>query len=420
VSEIPGTLWTYLGCLLLASGFFSSSETALFSLSRAQRLNASPAVQAILARPRRLLLTILLCNLLVNVTFFAFSSRLLPGDKGRKDFLVGLAALVLVLVFGEILPKTIGLRARSGVARLSSPILLVLSTLMTPLSAPVIRLLDRIHARLSRVLGEERRVTPEILTRVMERGAQDGHLLDTEADLLAEIIELDEIRVREIMTPRVDALFVDVSGNDRDEAIRRALERRQSWLPVIDGNPDKVVGRVRVTELVRHPDWSLRRLVMPVKFVPEVASALDLLRNLRRDRTSEAVVVDEWGGTAGFVEAEDVFEEIVGDLRAEGEERVPAVVPLGEGRFRVAGSLSIRDWNEAFGLSVVPIEFETVGGFVTALLGRIPRTGDRVRSGNLELLVHEVRGRRVLTVELEAKEPGEGLRPGVEVREMVS
>ena len=118
----------------------------------------------------------------------------------------------------------------------------------------MIRLLDRIHARFGRVLGDERRVTPEILARVMERGAKDGHLLDSEADLLAEIIELDEIRVREIMTPRVDALFCDLSGADRDEAVRRALERRQSWLPVIDADPDKVVGRVRVTELVRHPE----------------------------------------------------------------------------------------------------------------------------------------------------------------------
>jgi CBS domain containing-hemolysin-like protein len=111
-------------------------------------------------------------------------------------------------------------------------------------------------------------------------------------------------------------------------------------------------------------------------------------------------VVDEYGGTAGVVTAEDAFEQILGDLRSEGEARGPAVEPLGDGRFRVPGDLPIREWNEAFGLAVVPREFETVGGFVTALLGHIPRAGDQVRVGELELVVHEVRRRRVLTVDL--------------------
>jgi len=120
---------------------------------------------------------------------------------------------------------------------------------------------------------------------------------------------------------------------------------------------------------------------------------------------AEAVVVDEWGGTAGTVTAEHLFEEIVGDLRAENEARVPAAVPLGEGRYRIAGSLTIRDWNDRFGLAIVPMEFETVGGFVTAQLGRLPRTGDVVRAENLVLEVHEVRGRRILTVDIRVEEP---------------
>ena len=101
-----------------------------------------------------------------------------------------------------------------------------------------------------------------------------------------------------------------------------------------------------------------------------------------------------------MVTTEDVFEQILGDLRIEGEEHAPAVVSLGNGRFRVPGELSIREWNEAFGLEVVPREFETVGGFVTALLGRIPRAGDEVRLGELELVVHEVQRRRVKTIDL--------------------
>ena len=171
-------------------------------------------------------------------------------------------------------------------------------------------------------------------------------------------------------------------------------------LPVIDGEPDRVLGRVSLRDLLRSPERSIRALVTPVKFVPEVASSLDVLRALREDHASEAVVVDEWGGTAGVVTAEQAFEPILGDLRGEGEERGPQLVPLGGGRFRVPGSLPIREWNQAFGLRVVPREFETVGGFVTALLGRVPRSGDQVRVGELELVVHEVRRRRVVTVDI--------------------
>jgi CBS domain containing-hemolysin-like protein len=205
------------------------------------------------------------------------------------------------------------------------------------------------------------------------------------------------------MTPRVDALMLDVDG-DVQACLEEAARRRLNWVPVIDEDPDHVIGCVKLRDLYLRGERSVRQLVMPVKFVPEVADALDLLRDFRADRTAEAVVVDEWGGTAGIVTVEDVFEEIVGELRVEGEERERPVVPLGEGRFRVTGALSIRDWNDEFGFRVVPTEYETVGGFVTALLGRIPKAGDVARAGDLVFEVSEVRGRRVLAVDMHVEE----------------
>ena len=399
MSDAPFWLWSLLVGLILASGYFSSSETAFFSLSSEERAKAPRTLRLMVQDPRRLLVTVLLCNLVVNVLFFAFAARLAPEDELGK-ILVGLGALVCVLIGGEILPKTLALAAPPFVARLTTPGVALAYLVLFPLARPVLFVLDRVQHSLDRFLRPERGITPDLLAKVLERGAEEGHLLASEADLLSEIIELDDIRVREIMKPRVDTLFLDISGDERDEACRRALQQHQTWLPVVDGDADHVVGRVAVRELLRKRERPVRQLVMPVKFVPEVASAMDLLRSLHEDRTSGAVVVDEWGGTAGFVTAEDVFEEIVGDLRTENEARVPAVVPLGEGRFRVSGGLPIRDWNERFGLEVVPRDFETVGGFVTALLGRIPRTGDVVVSGELEMLVHEVRGRRVMTVDI--------------------
>lgn len=404
MNAAPLWLWGALATLLFLSGLFSSSETALFSLSARQKERAGLAAQRLLTQPRKLLVSVLLCNILVNILYFALAARLMPEGGGVEEFLVGVGILVALLVFGEILPKTFGLRVRVQVARLTAPPLRVAVFVLGPLSRPLRVFLEGANRIISLWLPVERGVTSEVLARIMERGAEEGALLGVEADLLAEVIELDDIRVREIMTPRVDALFLDVSEEEREAVVAEALARRLSWLPVVDGSADKVVGRVRVRDLLQRRERPIRRMVMPVKFVPEVASALDLLQTLREDRTSEAVVVDEWGGTAGFVTAEDVFEEIVGDLRTEDEARVPAVVPLGEGRYRVAGGLAIRDWNDAFGLKVVPREFETVGGFVTALLGRIPRAGDEVRAGDLEMEVHEVRGRRVTTVDIGVRE----------------
>ncbi len=415
MSDVPLWLWGVLAGLLVLSGFFSSSETALFSLRPSQRALAGGAVRKLLARPRDLLTTVLIANLVVNVLFFAFAARLLTAvDEGAEPadasagtlnaLYVGIGALVAILIAGEILPKTVGLRARVVVARFAAPILTVIALALGPLRRALTRALDATTALVSRWLHDDRGLTPDDLAHVLERGAEEGMLLDVEADLLAEIVELDDIRVREIMTPRVDTLFLDHSGEGRAEATRSAIRERQSWLPVIEGDADHVVGRVRVRDLVNQPERPVSQLVMPMKFVPEVASALDLLRVLQEDRVAEAMVIDEWGGTAGFVTIEDVFEEIVGDLRAEGEEREQPAVPLGEGRYRVAGQLSIRDWNEVFGVDVVPTEFETVGGFVTALLGRIPRTGDVARAGGLVMEVREVRGRRVIAVDIGVEE----------------
>jgi CBS domain containing-hemolysin-like protein len=195
-------------------------------------------------------------------------------------------------------------------------------------------------------------------------------------------------------------LDLEASEDDNLQIVARALARRQTWLAAIRGQPDDLVGIVRLRDLLREEDRPLSEIVRPALFVPEVASVLDLLKQLREHKGSEAIVIDEYGGTAGAVTIEAVFEEIVGDLRVEGEAQEAPVEALGEGRFRVSGSLSIRDWNEQFGRDLVPDGFETVGGFVTALLGRIPRAGDRVRLGGLVSQVHEVRGRRVRSVDM--------------------
>ena len=395
-------VWAILSVLLAGSAFCSASETALFSLDEPGRERAGPATQRLFANAQALLITLLILNLLVNVSIFAAASIFAHAQQGSHAIAIGAVALVGVLLFGEILPKTFALRAPVAVSRAVAPALIVLVALLGPPRRVVRELVEAAMRLLGDAAREEPRITAETLAEVLGQSAEVGILAASEADLLAEVVELEGIRVREIMKPRVDMLALDLNASEDDniQIMARALARRLTWLPVIRGHADQVAGCVRMRDILSQPDRRLAELVRPALFVPEVAGVLDLLKLLRDRHETEAVVADEWGGTAGVVTIEDVFEEIVGDLRVEGEEHERLVEPLGDGRFRLSGSLSIRDWNERFNLEVVPEGFETVGGLVTALLGRIPRAGDRVRQGDLVWEVREVRGRRVRSADM--------------------
>ncbi|MFO1009365.1 MAG: hemolysin family protein [Planctomycetota bacterium] len=394
--------WIALPVLVGCSAFFSSIETALFSLDEPDLERAGSSAKRLMRDPQRVLLSVLLGNLFVNVLFFSVVSDLLPRVHEYDGLVYGGVALVAVLLLGEIVPKSLALRAPLGFARVGAGALELFMTITRPALAIARFALEVVVRALGGFAREESGLTTEDLAEVLESSAGHGVIEGDEADLLAEVVELEGVRVRELMTPRVDMLALDLAVplEEQRKIVEQALERRHVWLPVVRGTPDEVVGQVRLRELLAGGARPLKELVRRVQFVPEVASGLDLLRVLREGKAAEAVVVDEYGGTAGIVTIEDVFEQILGDLRVEDEEAPPLVVALGEGRFRVAGALSIRDWNERFGHQVVPAGFQTIGGFVTALLGRIPRAGDRVRFGPLALRVHDVRGRRVKSVDL--------------------
>jgi len=395
--------WLGASAMLLSSGFFSGAETALFSLAEEQIATAKPRVRKLLSQPREVLVTILLGNLFINLLFFTSLPYMFPAAMQSHGLLTGAAALVALLVVGEIVPKTLALRSSQRVSSLVAVPLVPILAWLRPLHRLVNAIMDVILRALGVGLAGERGVSPQDLATALELSAQDGDLAGREADLLAEIVDLGHLRVREIMTPRVDMLAADLDhdAEQRTHLLEETERQGLTWLPVIRGDADTVVGRVLVRDMFLQPDRPLAEISMPVTFVPEVASVLSMLETLRSERVAEAIVIDEWGGTAGVVTLEDLFEELVGEMRVEGEELDRTVIPLGEGCYRVAGGASIRDWNDFFEAEVVPNAFETVGGYVTALLGRIPREGDEVTLGaGLGCKVTEVRGRRVLSVEL--------------------
>lgn len=395
-----------LALLLCGSGLLSACETALLSLTPAERRRVGAPVETLLADPRGVLISILFVNLVINLMFFTFAARLAPGDDPWIDALWGLGAVAVLVAFGETVPKIIALRARVGVARRCARALGTLVAVVRPLRGLFERVLELFYRALGPAGQPESGVTHEALAQALERSAQKGLILGSEAEFLSGVIELEGVRVREIMTPRVEMVFLDRSEDNRAEAIAQGLALKLPWLIVIDGGPDRIVGRVRLRELLAPSPKPLAELITPVRFVPEIASAMAALTFLREQHLAQAVVVDEWGGTAGLLTIEDVFESIVGDLRVEGEREERPIAALPDGGFRVAGWLSIRDWNDLFGFRVIATEFETIAGFVTVLLGRIPRVGDAVRHGPFLFRVHALRGRRIEVLDISVSRQG--------------
>jgi putative hemolysin len=381
--------------LLVLSACFSASETALFSLGPAEEARAGEAARRLLEHPRSLLVAILLGNLCVNVLMFAFAASWLKRFEPGEQIVGNLVMLGVVVVFGEVLPKTVALRARAGVARVMSKPMSAFVSLVLPARRAADFALEFIYRALGPSGRSEEAVTTQALSLALDRSAQQGVLLESEASILTGLLELEDVRVREIMTPRVEMLLLDLGGEQRQEVARMGVELKAPWVVVIDGAPDNIAGRVRVRSLLMRPDAPLSELIEPCHFVPEVSSAFRTLQFLRERGAAQAVVVDEWGGTAGLITVESIFEELVGDLRVEGESASRAVERRPDGAFEVDGALSIREWNELFGARVAPREFETLGGLVAALLGRIPRAGDHVVSGPLEFEVLATRRRRV-------------------------
>lgn len=393
--------------LLCMSALISGSETALLSLDEEQARRVGPRAQALLARPQQLLSAVLIANVAVNTLFFAFAARGAEDAVGLDAWIEGLLALALVVVFGEVLPKNLARRSPEPIARIAAPFLSVIAVFTSPLA----RLLELALVPLYRVLGRfgerEQGLSSSAISDALRQAAEQGHLLGDEARFLTAIVRLEDMRVREVMTPRVDLIVLDVSEEGRADVVRRALDTKTPWVLVVDGRPDAIIGRVRTRNLAVHVARPVREMLEPCVFVPEVAFAVSALRVLREQHVAEGVVIDEWGGTAGLVSVETIFEEVVGDLRVEGEATYQPVVELEDGSFEIDGALSIRDWNERFGQGVVPREFETLSGFVTALLGRLPKVGDSCTSGPLEFRVLRMRRRRIERVGVRALETGE-------------
>ena len=401
--------WRFLAVpvLLCLSAFFSGAETALFSLSagRLHRLvQSGPAggvLSSLMRSPQRLLNTLLLGNMLVNTTYTGIWAVLVIDLEacGAPAWVTGAASvmpLVLLILLGESSPK---MAAMAAINRSALVVAWPLAIIQRALG-PLLWLMEHLAVRpLTRLLAPRPALRPDItgdeLASVLELSARRGMLDRSASSLLREIIELTDLRVADIMVPRVDMVTYDVDAPPQGllDLFRRTRLRR---VPLYEGDVEHIVGVVQAKRLFLGGSARLRDLADKVLFVPETANVERLLIQFRVRRAQMAIAVDEYGGTAGLVTLTDALAEIVGDIRDRRQaRREPAVRRIADRQFLLDGDLPIHEWADTFRMELSSRRISTIGGFVTSLLGRIPRAGDEVTYRNLRFAVQSVRGRRI-------------------------
>ncbi|MFA6135071.1 MAG: hemolysin family protein [Phycisphaerae bacterium] len=410
--------WNILVMLVLLgiSGFLSGTETALFNLSPGQmfRMRTSGKsgriVAALMAKPRQVLNTILLLNMCVNVGYAAITAMAVISleDAGGSPWAVGAASIVPLLVlilFGEVSPKMFAFALGAPWAQAAAPILLVLQRGLSPLLWVVDRVIVYPATQMiapGRPSNSD--ITSDELAAMLDISARKGVIERDVNVLLQEIVELTDLSAGDIMVPRVDMNAYDIDDGRAGlvELFKRSHLRK---IPVYQKDIDHILGVIHAKRLLLEPSSPLRELVAKVPFVPEAANIERVLTQFRVTRTQMAIVVDEYGGTAGLVTLEDVLEEIVGDIPGPHEETVaPSVQRLSEREYLLDGELPIHEWADAFKMDLVSKRMSTIGGFVVSLLGAIPKVGDVVTYRNLRFTVISLRKRRIDKLHLELLE----------------
>jgi len=393
--------------LLCGSAFFSGAETAFFNLTRKQirlfeqsKHKLPNLVAKLLDKPKQLLGCLLFGNMTVNVLFFAASSvltvRFTKEIGAPAAAITAFVTFIILIMFGEIFPKSVAFANSRVLSEIAALPALLLLRVLTPVVF-VIRVLT-VEPALRLLLGrqqERRPISTGEFKFLIEQVRKRGLITADENRLLGEIIQLGFLKVRHVMRPRVD--MVACSVDDTTQKAHEMMEKNHLIkLPVYAGRKDNIIGLVYLRQLLLRPTESLDKLVQQAHFVPEQKTVESLLEFFRKTGTDTAIVVDEYGGIAGSVRLEDIAEELFGPIEiTEGIEPIEKIGPF---EYRLAGSLAIHDWADAFGVDFEETRISTVGGLVTALLGRIPKAGDVAYSKNIKFTVETVKKHRIETL----------------------
>ena len=387
--------------LIILSGFFSSAETALFSISKTRAIHISKdgkktsrLIKKLKADPHTLLTTILIGNNLVNVGAAALATAL--SIKAFPNFAVGIATggmTFLILVFGEVFPKSIATRNNLLIARMAIYPVYWLSLIFFP----VIKFLNFIPWLTGRI-KTPKTITEEELITFVEVVEEEGEIKEEEKELIHNIFEFDDTNASEIMTPRADMFVVEA---DAPLDTKQIIDSGFSRIPVIEDSIDQVIGILNIKDLFMHmakgkPKMDARKIMRTPYFIPENKKLDTLLHQFKKSKNHMAVVVDEHGGVSGLITLEDALEEIVGEIEDETDKDEKQIIRLKKNTWAILGKSDIEDVNEATGMNIPDTTaYDTFSGYILDTIGKIPREKEEFAIDGYTIIVERREGNRI-------------------------
>jgi CBS domain containing-hemolysin-like protein len=395
---------------LVVAGFFAACEGAFFQLAMptgrdgAEREAGSSHTARLLERPDRLQAALELGHLLgvvwVAALTWVVTRRILGGAPEIVAFAVAiLVAGFVVVVVGELAPKALGMQRAAAWTTRVSPIIAAWRAMLTPVIA-VAAALGRATERMVPPASQTAPPASDDLRTLVAETTERSELELGEREMITSIFAFGETTVREVMTPRTDIVALEITA-PWDEIMATVRESERSRVPVYEESLDRIVGLVYAKDLLAiahglaEPPERLTEILWDAAFVPEAKKIDDLLRQFQGEEIHMAVVVDEYGGTAGIVTLEDILEELVGEIQDEYDVEEPLLAPLEDGVLRLDGRLDADDFNDFTGSTIEADDVETMGGLVARELARVAAVGDTVRMGDWAFEVESVEGKRI-------------------------
>lgn len=394
-----------LGVLIIMSSFFSATETAYSSanpikLKSLSQQGHSGALRALKLTERfdRVLIAILIGNNIVNIAAASLATVLFVQYWGDLGVTISTAVMtVLVLIFGEITPKSLAKEIPERFAIAVSPILILLIWILTPLII-IFGYWQKLMNRLFDFKKGDGITEDEILTLV-EEAKEEGGINENERQLIRSVIDFDELTVEDILTPRVDVIAIHIDDSEQDIA-DVFKETGYSRLPIYDKDIDHIIGTINhkdFYQLVLLENQKIETIINEPVYVTEYMKIPNLLALLKENKAHMAIVRDEFGGTQGVVTMEDILEELVGDIWDEHDEIVEEITRLSEDAYQVKGQADLETFFEVVGL-IDPVEHVTINGWVMEQMGKIPEIGEQFVYKNLHVSIINADEKRVIDV----------------------
>ncbi|MDD5069273.1 MAG: hemolysin family protein [Candidatus Omnitrophica bacterium] len=384
------------------SAFFSASETAIFSLSNLRlrrikdRYAKAKILTALLRRPTHLLTTIVFGNMLVNIGLSAMATATFVKLFGETGLVFSIIVSgLLILLLGEIFPKTIAIYAAEKISLLSCPILKWISVLFFPFVF-VIEKVVVFFSKLLLLTKKQLKHGEEELKTALLLGRRGGHITAKEEEMISYVLEFKDTWVGDIITARVNIVGINIDW-PQETVLNILREKRHSKFPVYRDSMDNIVGILYAKDLFLNQASDYHSLIREPIFVPESKRLDDLLTLFRQKNERIAVVVDEYGGTQGLVTLEDIEEEIFGEIYDEYESKFEMIQAIDKNTYRVSGKAAIKNINIELGYDL-PEEESTLAGFLLTYLERIPQQRERVVYKNIEFIIERATARRIVRV----------------------